>query len=78
MRVTEKKTGNRYALKVINFDDHEDYNFKAALYQIHILRTIAQEIKDQNIESPNFAMLHDSYILENEEKEVQHHLSLTY
>jgi hypothetical protein len=31
-RATDKRTGERFTLQTIPFDDYEDYEFKAALY----------------------------------------------
>jgi hypothetical protein len=36
----EKKSGERYSIKVVNFDDYEDYKFKSALYEIYVLQTL--------------------------------------
>lgn len=38
LRVIDKKTGNRFTLRVINFNDYEDYEFKQALYQIYLMQ----------------------------------------
>ncbi|CAK67987.1 unnamed protein product (macronuclear) [Paramecium tetraurelia] len=62
LRVIDKKTGNKYTLRVINFNDYEDYEFKQALYQIYIMQLIGNKCK-------NLISLHDCYILENEDKE---------
>lgn len=32
LRAVQKKTGDKFTLKVVNFDDYDDYQFKAALY----------------------------------------------
>lgn len=40
LRVVEKKSGERSSIKVINFDDYEDYKFKSALYEIYILQQL--------------------------------------
>jgi len=31
-RVQDKNTNERSTLKIINFDDYDDYNFKAGIY----------------------------------------------
>lgn len=40
LRVCDRKTGNKFTLRVINYEDYDDYNFKEALYQIYIMQQI--------------------------------------
>ena len=40
LRLVEKKSGEKYSVNVVNFDDYEDYAFKTALYEIYILQTL--------------------------------------
>ena len=37
MRVVEMNSSEKYTIKTVNFDDYDDYKFKAALYEIYIL-----------------------------------------
>lgn len=43
LRVSEKRSGEKYTIRVINFDDYEDYQFKAALYQIYVMQQIREK-----------------------------------
>jgi hypothetical protein len=40
LRGIEYKSGNKYSIKVINFDDYEDYKFKSALYEVYVMKEI--------------------------------------
>lgn len=41
-RACDTRTNERYTIKIINFEEYEDYNFKAGLYEIYIMRKLVQ------------------------------------
>jgi hypothetical protein len=69
VKAVEQKSGSKYTIKIINFDDYEDYKFKEALYEVYIMQQM------QNNQS-NVIQIRDAYILENEDKDVQKSITI--
>ncbi|EAR97278.2 tetratricopeptide repeat protein (macronuclear) [Tetrahymena thermophila SB210] len=65
-RAQDKRTNERFTLQTIPFDDYEDYEFKAALYQIYIQRNL--QTVSNGLPHPNIIQIKDAYIIESKEK----------
>ncbi|EGR28186.1 hypothetical protein IMG5_181150 [Ichthyophthirius multifiliis] len=65
-RAQDKRTNEKYTLQLINFDEYDDYEFKAALYQIYIMKQL--QVVNNGIPHSHIIQIKDQYLIESQEK----------